>query len=347
MELPPIEPGDTFAAATIPELPELVVGLMHQETKIAFGGGSKTFKTWQLLNLALSVAQGLDYMGYKTSKGNVLFVNLEIPRVFCQKRAKQVAAARKTELPPNLGFLNLRGRVSNYKSLLPQIRQLIGKKFALLIIDPIYKMYGDIDENSAGDVAQLLNAIEELSVQSGAAVAFAHHFSKGNQAKKEAMDRMSGSGVFSRDPDTILNFTRHEEENCFRVDVDQRNFPPIEPFVVRWDCPLMLPDMLLDPARLRKSSGTRRKFTVDMVLGALGMNIPLSPTALMRELRCSRKTFYETLLPQMEDHPQITRTPDGDWLLANLKGELSSRPVREGQGTDRPGRAWNGKARQG
>lgn len=320
-DLPAIEPGNEFAAATIPELPELVAGLMHQETKIAFGGGSKTFKTWQLLNLALSVAQGLDYMGYKTSKGNVLFVNLELPRVFCQKRAKQVALARKTELPPNLGFLNLRGRTAEYKSLLPRILNLISKKYALVILDPIYKIYGAMDENSAGDVALLLNAVEELCVQSGAAIAIAHHFSKGNQAKKEAIDRMSGSGVFQRDPDTILNFTRHEEENCFTVDVAQRNFPPVEPFVVRWNCPLMLPDPLLDPSRLRRNSSTRKKFTIEMVLGALSMGVPLSASALARELKCSRQTFYEKLIPLMKEHPQIARDAKDDWIL---KGETTN-----------------------
>jgi len=37
-------------------------------------------------------------------------------------------------------------------------------------------------------------------VKTGAAVGFGAHYSKGNQAGKEAIDRVSGSGVFARDP---------------------------------------------------------------------------------------------------------------------------------------------------
>ena len=58
----------------------------------------------------------------------------------------------------------------------------------------------------------MLNEIEALAVETGAAVAFGAHYSKGNQAGKEVIDRIGGSGVFARDPDSILNFTRHEEE---------------------------------------------------------------------------------------------------------------------------------------
>src|SRR5208282_4805856 len=99
------------------------------------------------------------------------------------------------------------------------------------------------------------NAVESLSVESGAAVAFGAHYSKGNQAGKEAIDRISGSGVFARDPDTILNFTRHEETDAFTVDATLRNFKPIAPLCVRWQYPLMRRDESLDPAKLKKVGG--------------------------------------------------------------------------------------------
>jgi len=38
-------------------------------------------------------------------------------------------------------------------------------------LDPIYKLYGEADENSARDIAKLLNAVEGLAVRSGAAIA--------------------------------------------------------------------------------------------------------------------------------------------------------------------------------
>jgi RecA-family ATPase len=76
-----------------------------------------------------------------------------------------------------------------------------------------------------------------VAVRTGAAIAFGAHYSKGNQARKESIDRVGGSGVFARDPDSLLNFTRHEERDCFTVEMTLRNHPPQKPFVVKWEYP--------------------------------------------------------------------------------------------------------------
>src|SRR4029077_12679540 len=146
---------------------------------------------------------------------------------------------------------NLRGHFASHHILIPQIIERVkDRDYALIILDPIYKLYGETDENKAGDVARLMNALEKLAVDTGAAVAFGAHYSKGNQSSKESIDRISGSGVFARDPDTIISFTTHEEAGCFVVEPILRNLPPIDPFVVRWQFPLMQRDESLDPTKL-------------------------------------------------------------------------------------------------
>jgi hypothetical protein len=47
------------------------------------------------------------------------------------------------------------------------------------------------------------------------------------------MDRISGSRVFARDPDTIVRTTRHKVDDAFAVEMTLRNHPPQEPLVVR------------------------------------------------------------------------------------------------------------------
>ena len=108
-------------------------------------------------------------------------------------------------------------------------------EYSLINLDPIYKLLGKLrEENLAGDIADLLNQIESLAVKTGAAVCYGAHYSKGNQAQKVSIDRVAGSGVYGRDPDSILNFTRHDADDCFTVEVNLRHHPPIDPFVVRW-----------------------------------------------------------------------------------------------------------------
>lgn len=324
MDLPPIRDVVHFLEANIPAPSVLVEGLIHRGTKVALGGASKAKKTWTQLLLATCVSHGIPFLGHATKQGKVLVVNLEVPEWAILGRLRQVAGALGIQfIQDRLDIWNLRGYAADHALLIPKINERVQQGYALIVIDPIYKIYGNLDENSAGDVALLLNTLERLAVSSGAAIVFAAHFSKGNQSGRESLDRISGSGVFARDPDTLLIFTKHEEDDCFTVEPTLRNFPPIDPFVVRWQHPLMLLDDLLDPSRLKKNSRPKKKFTLDMVLGALEMGEPLSATALAKELGCSRRTLYETLIPQMKQHPSLSRNEKDEWLLVNLKGDLN------------------------
>ncbi|WP_270344759.1 hypothetical protein [Enterococcus thailandicus] len=49
------------------------------------------------------------------------------------------------------------------------------------------------------------NLYLHTSTELGCAVIYCHHHSKGSQGGKNSMDRSSGSGVFARDPDAILD----------------------------------------------------------------------------------------------------------------------------------------------
>ena len=60
--------------------------------------------------------------------------------------------------------------------ILPAIYERIkAKEYSAIVLDPIYCMYGDLDENSAGDVSDLMNSLRKLSNKSKAAIVFAHH----------------------------------------------------------------------------------------------------------------------------------------------------------------------------
>jgi hypothetical protein len=255
----------------LPRPPELVSGILHKGSKMVIGGGSKSFKTWTLLDLAVSVATGTKWWGFDTSQGRVLYMNFEIQDPFFKGRLTDVLFAKDCKLVEGqLSYWGLRGKATDLRTLMPEIIAMLKDEgYSLIIFDPIYKGLGNRDENKAGDIASLLNEIESLAVETGAAVAFGHHFSKGNQAGKESIDRIGGSGVFARDPDTILTMTKHEQEDAFAIDPVLRNFPPVEPFVVRRVHPLMKRDESLDPKALKKSAAQTEKYSDDVILSSL------------------------------------------------------------------------------
>jgi hypothetical protein len=316
--LPDIVDAASFIQEKIEAPPELVAGVLHQGSKLVVGGGSKTFKTWTLLDLALAIAKGEPWLSFKTKKGRVLFLNFEIQRPFFRDRIGAVTDGKHIRLEAGmLDLWNLRGHAAAYASLFPRIiERARDGGYSLIVLDPIYKCYGDVDENSAGAVAGLMNAIEGLAVAAGAAVAFGAHYSKGNQSSKESIDRISGSGVFARDPDSILNFTRHEQDDAFTVEMTLRNFKPVAPFVVRWLYPLMRRDDQLDPAKLKQAKGRPKKHTVEKILKCLeGQRLTTVQWQKMAgsEKGVPKTQFYE-LLGEAEGTPGLSQTTDGQWF---------------------------------
>ena len=275
--------------------PELIKGVLHKGLKGVVAAPSKAGKTWLLLDLAVSVASGLPWLRWQTEKARVLLVNFEIPSAFIRDRLRSVANKKGVVDMGNLDVWTLRGFSAPFETLIPRmIERIRSSNYALVILDPVYKGLGDTDENNASAIATLCNNLEQLCVQTDAALVYAHHYSKGNKAGKDALDRMSGSGVFARDADTIINLTPHEEDNCLVVDVVLRNLENTPSFVVERTIPVFTVREDLNPQQLARGSGAGKKFDSENLLELLDEK-PMTTTvwtkAAEREYGIKRTTF--------------------------------------------------------
>ena len=299
-DLPAIDNAAELLADTSVTLPaEIIAGVLHQGLKAVLGSSSKARKTWILLDLALSVAAGTKWWGCDTIRGKVLYVNFEIPKAFLRQRIQKLRETKNLADIQNFDVWTLRGHSASFDILVPMMLKTISKAgYTLVIIDPIYKGLAGKDENSAGDVTALCNQLERLAVQTGAAVVYAHHFSKGNQSQKEPMDRIGGSGAFARDADTIITLTKHDTEDCYTVEMVLRNLPEKPPFVVEWRYPLMLARPGMDPAKLKGKGGKPKEDHTAELLALLKAK-PLKTsewqTLAKDEADVGRSTFYEQI----------------------------------------------------
>jgi AAA domain len=293
--LPLIESSDDLVAEDLPLPTEIIKGFLHQGLKGVLGSSSKARKTWILLNLGLSVSEGVEFWGKETVAGKVLYINFEIPRSFMRSRVATLRKCMGLSSSPNFHIWNLRGKAAPLWKLLDDfIRRVKREQFSLVIIDPIYKSLGDREENAAEDVAQVCNEMERIAVETGAAVVYAAHFSKGNQAGKEAIDRISGSGVWARDADSLMIMTKHQEDDCYTIDTILRNLPEQSPFVVRWQYPVMTIEQELDPENLKKIGGRPKNHSEDEVWALLSeQHTTTEWEALAKtELGVSRTRFF-------------------------------------------------------
>ena len=197
----------------MPELsPCLIDGVLRQGHKMLIAGPSKAGKSFLQIEMCIAIAEGRSWLGWGCTKGRVMYVNLELDRASCLHRFQDVYDALGWE-PRNLRNIdiwNLRGKSVPMDKLAPKlIRRAAKKEYIAIVIDPIYKVITG-DENSADQMANFCNQFDKVCTELGCAVIYCHHHSKGAQGGKRSMDRASGSGVFARDPDALLDLIELE-----------------------------------------------------------------------------------------------------------------------------------------
>jgi hypothetical protein len=159
-----------------------------------------------------------------------------------------------------------------------------------------------------------------VCVETGAALVFAHHFSKGNKANTDVLDRFSGSGVFGRDPDAIIALTEHKEGNCYSVQSVVRNLPQPADFVVERTFPVVTIRTDLDPGELKAKGGrSERDITLDLLLmlEEESMKSGKWEKRAIEELDISHATFHRRL-GELKEKNLIQEGMGKAWKLNEL-----------------------------
>ena len=196
--------------------PVLIDGLFRKGRKGILTADSKAGKSFFAIELAVCVASGRPFLGRQCVKSKVCYFNYEIEEKEFMQRVKDVAKGLGiaiSEFIDNLKIVHMRGMsiplarmAGNIIALLLNEYKETREAFSLLILDPIYKITAG-DENSAEAVGKFCNNLDKIASETGCAIFYTHHHAKGDQGGKKAMDRGSGSGVFARDPDLMIDLT--------------------------------------------------------------------------------------------------------------------------------------------
>lgn len=227
--------------------PEIIQGLAGLGEVISITGGSKSFKSFAMLDLAAQCA-GLpsgSWMGRTTFQAKVLYCNFELKNYVLADRMKMIRQSKG--IPPlakgQLKVLNFRNKKVcrlEFLKIAKEIALESGSK--LIIVDPLYMLYdSSSNENDAGAMTSMLQSFGCVAEECQAVLAYVHHQSKGDQSQKFAQDRGSGSGAFRRHADSLIAITEVEnprnDDRHYCVDFEVRNYPPIQPIGIQWTYP--------------------------------------------------------------------------------------------------------------
>lgn len=261
----------------LPELPpEVITGIIRRGGKLLISGASKSGKSFLLIELAVAVATGGDWVGFRCSQGRVLYANLEIQepqflhRVY---RTYEKLGVPAEAVSQNFDVANLRGKYSSIKVLVDDLLATFKPgAYDLVIVDPAYKVQSGT-ENDADAITSFCGQLDRLAEGLACTVVYTHHHSKGAQGNKEAQDRASGSGVFARDADALIDMIRLEDDEIsreaaelcnkkgatpYRLEFVVRDFKTHEPREIWFEYPLHEVDVsgMLANCKPHKSGGS-------------------------------------------------------------------------------------------
>lgn len=290
--LPEIEDYAKYVDNPPPLAPDLISGVLRQGHKAIIQGPSKSGKSYLMMQLAAAIADGKPWLDHDCTEGKVLYINLEIdPNSFINRFDRIFKAWNcKPKNPHNLQIWNLRGRAAPLSELAPKIiRRIKGQGYLAVILDPIYKISMG-DENSASDVGKFCNELDRIASECSCSVIYCHHHAKGASGNKRTTDRSSGSGVFGRDADAIIDLTplyippdfmpwyKEQDALAFRVSFEFREYKYLDSQDVWFKYPLHVVDKTgnleafceegVSSANLTKSSkfstpDTRRRLLIE------------------------------------------------------------------------------------
>lgn len=254
---------------------------------VAPGATGKSFLALQAaMSIACSVAGG-DLVGLRPRHtGRVVYLAGEDPPPALINRLHAIgrhlpanaraAIAEQLTLEPIMGE---RMNVMERRQLARVVERCAGSR--LVILDTLSRIH-QLDENSNSDMARLIATLEHVAAQTGAAVLFIHHVSKGSARDGQADQQQAARGAsalidnarwcafvarMSEDEAERLSDRTHdrapigERRNLFvRFGVSKQNYEatPLDRWYQRHEGGVLLPTMLLEAVGKGHRNGRAR-----------------------------------------------------------------------------------------
>lgn len=175
-EIKPFDPTDFW----------LIEDLWENNSVGVIGAPSKSFKSTLTLNLACAVATGKPFDGREVKQGAVLIIQGE--NNLSMEQHKIYSITGETELP--IYFVDDNITMDHIYKLKDSIIKL-GIK--LLIIDPMYLLFGSGDINKHQDIVLRLEMLSDLSKNTNCSIMLVHHSRKLERGAKIQTSDMYGS----------------------------------------------------------------------------------------------------------------------------------------------------------
>lgn len=170
--------------------------------------GAGSYKTYILLETALSVVQGRPLFGqFDTAKTGVLMIDMENGEALLQQRLRELGTPDE-DLP--IYFASRREFIVNEENTRLAILNCKAYKVGLLMIDSLVRVHQG-DENASGDMAKVFEMLRQVADE-GIAVLITHHNRKPGSNISGGRHEMRGSSDILAAVDCHISLRRKDEQ---------------------------------------------------------------------------------------------------------------------------------------
>ena len=167
------------------------------------------FKSLMALQLAICVANGKDFFGFKTKKCAVAYLDKENNRQLLSDRLKKLFSGLKLKKKRFPVMFLLKEGMLDDNSFLEKLSAYVKEnKIGFIIFDTLVR-FNSGDENSAHDMNRIYQAFVELQKETQAAILFLHHTNRQGEFR--------GSSDLMGQVDTMFSIERCPKTNKFTL----------------------------------------------------------------------------------------------------------------------------------
>ena len=210
--------GDELMKKTVKPARFVVNGLLPRGLNIV-AGKRKEGKSWLMLDLCFSVAEGEKFLDHDTEQGTVLYLDLEDP----ESRLIQRARGIRDVIPSKFHEATKAGRLGG--GLTEQIEDFVKEHpdTNLVVIDTLQKIRKPKGDTYAGDYA-VISALKNLADRLDISIVCIHHTRK--MKAKDTFDSVLGSTGLTAAADGIYVLERKADGKPFgRLSFISRDLP--------------------------------------------------------------------------------------------------------------------------
>ena len=247
-KLKPIN-GIDFIGKDLPPT-EYVVDIILAKGLVILSAKSKIGKSWLALDLALCVASGCDFLGFNTTQGKVLYIDLENTPSLAQGRMRTLLNGK--DAPKDFEILNDFSTMNDYFE--EDLRELLTKKkYSLVIVDVLQKVKKQkkLGQSDYEADYETMTTLKKIADEFNIALILVHHNRKMTNDLDPFENLLGSTALMGASDEVIVLHKKDRRDKAATMSISGRTVVENN-YMVQFNKPLCKWEMLGDAEEIRK-----------------------------------------------------------------------------------------------